>query len=224
MNRQANKAARILAQSKANPGLGSAFPVLGAPRPSDSDTLRASTSTKGRTRRAQKRTSALFRRSTTAAGILVLSGWLEGCSWTETRVEATWPPEVRVDIADHGLLKGFFLPDAETKCAGQIIGYRFVVWLDNDSVAVGFNTSPNCRPSPDRKVSGSARLLAFNVSGGVLAGVIFHILPMETVRSRPKVRQGPVPAARSSSEFSRSISMRKAGMNQNRACLCSMPI
>jgi hypothetical protein len=48
-----------------------------------------------------------------------------------------------------------------------IIGYRFVVWLNPNEVVVGFNTSPNSRVSPDRKVDGSARLLVYSV-GGVL--------------------------------------------------------
>jgi hypothetical protein len=39
------------------------------------------------------------------------------------------------------------------------------VWLNRDELVVGFNTSPNCRQFPDRKVAGSARLLAFDASG-----------------------------------------------------------
>jgi hypothetical protein len=74
-------------------------------------------------------------------------------------------PDVRIDLSAYGLPSGFFRPDADTKCAGQIIGYRFVVWLSNQSVAVGFNTNPNCRVVPDRKVDGTARLLIFDVSG-----------------------------------------------------------
>jgi hypothetical protein len=44
-----------------------------------------------------------------------------------------------------------------------------VVWLDNDHVVVGFNTSPNCRTSPNEKVKGSARLLAFDLKGNLRA-------------------------------------------------------
>lgn len=74
------------------------------------------------------------------------------------------PPEVRVALGAYGLPPGFFQPDAE-KCGSQIIGYRFVVWLNDETVAVGFNVSPNCRQSPDRKVDGLARILVFNTSG-----------------------------------------------------------
>jgi hypothetical protein len=76
---------------------------------------------------------------------------------------------VRVSLKADGLPDGFFQPGADTKCASQIIGYRFVVWLDNQNVAVGFNTSPNCRLSPDSEVSGNLRLLVFDVGGALKA-------------------------------------------------------
>jgi hypothetical protein len=76
---------------------------------------------------------------------------------------------VRVPLRANGLPEGFFQPGADTKCSGQIIGYRFVVWLDTQNVAVGFNTSPNCRPAPDRKVSGVLRILVFDVKGALKA-------------------------------------------------------
>jgi hypothetical protein len=83
------------------------------------------------------------------------------------------PPEpapiVRIDLSHHGLPKDFFQADVDTKCSHQIIGYRFVVWLDNQTVAVGFNTSPNCRPSPDQKVHGVARILVFDGQGTLKA-------------------------------------------------------
>ena len=44
-----------------------------------------------------------------------------------------------------------------------------MVWLNSDEVVVGFNTSPNSRVAPDRKVDGSARLLAFGVDGKLKA-------------------------------------------------------
>lgn len=78
-------------------------------------------------------------------------------------------PAVRIDLYQHGLPKDFFQADADTKCASQIIGYRFVVWLNNESVAVGFNTSPNCRPSRYQKVRGMARILVFNTQGTLKA-------------------------------------------------------
>ena len=76
---------------------------------------------------------------------------------------------VRVSLKHFGLPIGFFQPGADTKCASQIIGYRFVVWLDSQNVAVGFNTSPNCRESPDREVNGSLRVLVFDTKGGLKA-------------------------------------------------------
>src|ERR1700694_298928 len=78
-------------------------------------------------------------------------------------------PDHRVNLSAHGLPVNFFSKDADTKCAGQIIGYRFVVWLNNKDLAVGFNTSPNCRTSPKQKVNGVARLLIFYVSGNLKA-------------------------------------------------------
>jgi hypothetical protein len=98
--------------------------------------------------------------------VVVVSSLLAICSGSQAR-EAT--PDVRVGLSAHGLPSSFFQIDADTKCAGQIIGYRFVVWLSNESIAVGFNTSPNCRPSRDQKVKGSARVLVFDVQGDLKA-------------------------------------------------------
>ncbi len=78
-------------------------------------------------------------------------------------------PILRIGLSQHGLPKDFFQADADTKCAHQIIGYRFVVWLDNETMAVGFNTSPNCRPTPNQKVSGIAQILVFNTQGTLKA-------------------------------------------------------
>src|ERR1700730_15562235 len=91
-----------------------------------------------------------------------------GCSGSRTnKVQPT--PEVRIDLSAHGLPEDFFRANTDTKCASQIIGYRFVVWLNNETVAVGFNTSPNCRPWTGQKVHGLARLLAFDVQGRLKA-------------------------------------------------------
>ncbi|SNT44714.1 hypothetical protein SAMN05421770_12010 [Granulicella rosea] len=95
-----------------------------------------------------------------------MSGLFLGCSKAQADIGA--PPDVRVSLSSHGLPAGFFQAGAD-KCAGQIIGYRFVVWLNNDRVAVGFNTSPNCRQSRDRKVDGLARILIFDLHGTIAA-------------------------------------------------------
>ena len=97
---------------------------------------------------------------------LVVGSLLVGCSGSRTNRE---PPEVRVELSAHGLPNDFFRADADTKCSGQIIGYRFVVWLNNQTVVVGFNTSPNCRPWLEKKVHGMARFLAFDPQGTLKA-------------------------------------------------------
>ena len=98
--------------------------------------------------------------------IAAIFGILSGCSPAQTTKEP--PADLRVNLSQHGLPQGFFRADAE-KCAHEIISYRFVVWLDSESVAVGFNTSPNCRVSPGRKVDGLARVLVFGVTGELKA-------------------------------------------------------
>ena len=85
----------------------------------------------------------------------------------QTKAEPEPVPEVRIDLSPLGLPKNFFSTGDES--SGSIIGYRFVVWLNRDEVAVGFNTSPNSRVAPDRKVDGSARLLAFSADGKLKA-------------------------------------------------------
>ena len=102
----------------------------------------------------------------TLGSAALASALLLGCSRAQPAIGL--PPEVRVPLSSLGLPAGFFEADAD-KCAGQIIGYRFVVWLSNERVAVGFNTSPNCRPSHDSKVAGMARILVFDLHGAVTA-------------------------------------------------------
>lgn len=105
------------------------------------------------------------------AGVIAVSVLAPSCRAQTTSEASTRDPnpDVRMDLSARALPKGFFQPDADTKCGNEIIGYRFVVWLDNDSVAVGFNTSPNCRPAPDRKVNGLARILVFTSTGAMKA-------------------------------------------------------
>jgi len=90
---------------------------------------------------------------------------LLGCSKGRANVDPEPAPEVRIDLSAQGLPNGFF--SAGDEAPSTIIGYRFVVWLNSEEVAVGFNTSPNFRVAPDRKVDGLARLLVFS-TGGVL--------------------------------------------------------
>jgi len=105
---------------------------------------------------------------TLGAIVCTAATFMVACS-TSRRIAPEPTPAVRIDLSQHGLPKDFFRPDADTKCASQIIGYRFVVWLNNETVSVGFNISPNCRPSPDQKVRGMARILAFNTQGTIKA-------------------------------------------------------
>jgi hypothetical protein len=104
----------------------------------------------------------------------VFSFSLVGCSAarpnTSSAVTEIGPvPGVRVSLKADGLPGDFFQPGADTKCSNQIIGYRFVVWLDSQNVAVGFNTNPCFRQSPDRKVDGVLRVLVFDLKGTLKA-------------------------------------------------------
>jgi hypothetical protein len=99
------------------------------------------------------------------ASVVAVTALLFGCSRGQTNAEPEPTPEVRIDLSALGLPSGFF--STRDEAPRTIIGYRFVIWLNNQEVAVGFNTSPNSRAAPDRKVDGSARLLVFSV-GGVL--------------------------------------------------------
>jgi len=86
-----------------------------------------------------------------------------GCWNARTKTEREPVPDTRIDLTALGLPKDFFsLKDEGPR---TIIGYRFVVWPNPDEVIVGFNTSPNSRSAPERKVDGSARLLAFSLNG-----------------------------------------------------------
>lgn len=128
------------------------------------------------------------------ASVIAASVFVPSCSRAQTKSDAaggSLKPDVQIDLSAHGLPKGFFQGDADTKCGNQIIGYRFVVWLGNDTVAVGFNTSANCRPAPDRKVSGLARIVVFSSTGVSRRNVIFRILPTATVRSSQQGEAGP---------------------------------
>lgn len=95
-----------------------------------------------------------------------------GCSRANTpdkseQIDTGPMPDIRVSLNSYGLPVNFFSSGFDTKCASQIIGYRFVVWLDDTHVVIGFNTSPNCRQSPTVKVSGTLRLLVFDIKGAM---------------------------------------------------------
>jgi hypothetical protein len=103
---------------------------------------------------------------------VVCSLSLFGCSTarpdTSSPVTEIGPSlNVRVPLIPDGLPGDFFQPSRDTKCSNQVIGYRFVVWLDSQNVAVGFNTSPCFRQSPDRQVDGILRVLVFDLKGAL---------------------------------------------------------
>ena len=104
-------------------------------------------------------------RQNRAAAALLIAGaaLLFNCSKAQTKAEADPTPDVRIDLTTMGLPKAFF--STKDEAPRTIIGYRFVVWLNNEEVAVGFNTSPSSRVAADRRVDGSARLLTFGASG-----------------------------------------------------------
>lgn len=106
-------------------------------------------------------------RTVTASLLVAIASLLFGCSRESTNRQPEPVPDIKIDLVPHGLPKGFF--SNEDDGPRTIIGYRFVVWPNNGEVVVGFNTSPNAATAPDRKVDGSARLLAFS-TGGELIG------------------------------------------------------
>ncbi len=100
-------------------------------------------------------------------GALFTSGTL--ARYTQAQNGGPLASEVRVPLNQYGLPSDFFSLGTDTKCSAHIIGYRFVAWLNVERVSVGFNTSPNCRQSPNRKVDGKAHLLVFDLHGVVQA-------------------------------------------------------
>jgi hypothetical protein len=102
-------------------------------------------------------------RTALIASMIVVALSFINCSKAHTKTEPEPTPDTRIDLSAFGLPKDFF--SVRDEGPRIIIGYRFVVWLNPDEVVVGFNTSPNSRVAPDRKVEGSARLLAFTTNG-----------------------------------------------------------
>jgi hypothetical protein len=109
--------------------------------------------------------------TTVVMSVVLVGSVFGGCSKAQMKPkpEPESKPDIHIDLSSYGLPSGFFRAGTDSTCASQIIGYRFVVWLSNENVSVGFNTSPNCRQSPDRKVNGSARVLVFNLQGALKA-------------------------------------------------------
>lgn len=101
------------------------------------------------------------------ASLVAIASLLFGCSREHTNAQPKPVPEVKIDLSPQGLPKGFFsMKDERPR---TIVGYRFVVWPNNEEVVVGFNTSPSAAVARDRKVDGSARLLAFSIGGELKA-------------------------------------------------------
>jgi hypothetical protein len=101
---------------------------------------------------------------------VIVCSLLAGCRSPHSNVPSDKGPDasVRVSLNGYGVPKDFFQPGAD-KCGDRIIHYRFIAWLDDQDVAVGYNLSPNCRLSPDDEVSGMLGLLVFDVSGTLKA-------------------------------------------------------
>ncbi len=78
-------------------------------------------------------------------------------------------PDVRVNLSRFGLPHDYLIHDAEIDCTSHVIGYRFLVWLTDDRLALGFNISPSCRPSSGRAAAGLARILVFDLKGDLQA-------------------------------------------------------
>ena len=105
------------------------------------------------------------RKLAVTAGVFALACLLPGCSRVKGNVEPEPAPDARIQLSALGLPKDFF--STRDEAPGTIIIYRFVVWPNSEELVLGFSTSPVSQTTPDHK--GSARLLAFNVAGGLKA-------------------------------------------------------
>ncbi len=106
-------------------------------------------------------------KQTVTGGLVAIACTLFACSRVQTRTAPELVPDVRIELSPLGLPKNFF--STTDDLPRTVIGYRFVVWLNANEVVVGFNTSPNSRVAPRRKVDGSVRLLLFRLNGELKA-------------------------------------------------------
>jgi len=78
-------------------------------------------------------------------------------------------PAIRIDLSPHGLPKDFFKENDYKSCPVQLNGYRSIMWLDSELIAIVFNTSPDCRNKKAGKVAGNARAMVFDLAGELKA-------------------------------------------------------
>lgn len=95
--------------------------------------------------------------------LIASTGLLAGCGRSAAGAEPI--PDVRVRLGQYGLPSDYARLDGDD-CTSHVIGYRAVVWLSSDRVAVAYNVSPNCRLSADRESGGGTlRIVVFDTHG-----------------------------------------------------------
>jgi hypothetical protein len=162
----------------------------------------------------EERINRSRRKRAVSASVAAVAALLFGCSRGQTNAEPEPTPEVRIHLSALGLPNGFFSPTDEGP--RTIIGYRFISWLNGEEVVVGFNTSPNSRVAPDRRVDGSARLLVFTV-GGVLKAK--RDIPYLADGYGENVAEGEATAGPSGTVLFRiqSVNLDKEGRNESKS-------
>lgn len=115
-----------------------------------------------------------------------------GCKSSSGRTEPS--PDVRVNLAKYGLPRDYSRHDDDIDCTSHVIGYRSIVWLSSNRIAVVFNISPSCRSSSGERVTtGAARLLVFDPSGNLKASrdVAYDADGGDELIAQGEVRLGP---------------------------------